>query len=180
MIIFNVDAYCWMLTQPVATAFPLTSPPFPPPRSDPQQGVVLRQHRPAGAVLRGGAHGGERVRERAPGQPGALGPADGGGAGLRPGPARRLPRLWAGLQPRRPGPPHPGEDGNVPSRPLELGIQTLPNRVLNLPVLQIVDQINTRLPVSFVEKLLAPNSQLLELRFHREKEVSRALSKLLL
>ena len=24
-------AYCWMLTQPVATAFPLTSPPFPPP-----------------------------------------------------------------------------------------------------------------------------------------------------
>ncbi|XP_030237319.1 serine/threonine-protein kinase SMG1 isoform X2 [Gadus morhua] len=38
----------------------------------------------------------------------------------------------------------------------------------------IVDQINTRLPVSFVEKLLAPNSQLLELRFHREKEVMAA------
>ena len=49
-----------------------------------------------------------------------------------------------------------------------------------MPVLQIVDQINTRLPVSFVEKLLAPNSQLLELRFHREKEVSLAPSKLLL
>ncbi|XP_059929779.1 serine/threonine-protein kinase SMG1-like [Gadus macrocephalus] len=38
----------------------------------------------------------------------------------------------------------------------------------------IVDQINTRLPVSFVEKQLAPNSQLLELRFHREKEVMAA------
>lgn len=37
--------------------------------------------------------------------------------------------------------------------------------------LQIVDQINTKLPASFVEKLLAPNSQLLELRFHREREV---------
>lgn len=38
-------------------------------------------------------------------------------------------------------------------------------------VLQIVDQINTKLPATFVEKLLAPNSHLLELRFHREREV---------
>ncbi|KAJ3601732.1 hypothetical protein NHX12_032699 [Muraenolepis orangiensis] len=38
----------------------------------------------------------------------------------------------------------------------------------------IVDQINTKLPVSFVEKLLAPTSQLLELRFHRDKEVMAA------
>ncbi|CAL8342926.1 unnamed protein product [Merluccius merluccius] len=38
----------------------------------------------------------------------------------------------------------------------------------------IVNQINTKLPLSFVEKLLAPNSQLLELRFHREKEVMAA------
>lgn len=36
---------------------------------------------------------------------------------------------------------------------------------------QIVDQINTKLPATFVEKLLSPNSQLLELRFHREREV---------
>lgn len=36
---------------------------------------------------------------------------------------------------------------------------------------QIVDQINNKLPAHFVEKLLAPESQLLELRFHREKEV---------
>lgn len=36
---------------------------------------------------------------------------------------------------------------------------------------QIVDQVNTKLPVSFVEKLLAPDSQLLKLRFHQEKEV---------
>ncbi|KAM6957377.1 serine/threonine-protein kinase SMG1 [Aplochiton taeniatus] len=35
----------------------------------------------------------------------------------------------------------------------------------------IVDQINTKLPASFVEKLLAPDSQLLELRFHQGKEV---------
>ncbi|XP_061604634.1 serine/threonine-protein kinase SMG1 [Phyllopteryx taeniolatus] len=35
----------------------------------------------------------------------------------------------------------------------------------------IVEQINTKLPASFVEKLLAPDSQLLELRSHREKEV---------
>ncbi|TKS92475.1 Serine/threonine-protein kinase SMG1 [Collichthys lucidus] len=41
--------------------------------------------------------------------------------------------------------------------------------VLSLLTL-IVDQINTKLPVSFVEKLLAPDSQLLKLRFHREKE----------
>ncbi|XP_036378986.1 serine/threonine-protein kinase SMG1 [Megalops cyprinoides] len=45
--------------------------------------------------------------------------------------------------------------------------------VLNLLTL-IVDQINTKLPSSFVEKLLAPDSQLLELRFHREKEVMAA------
>lgn len=36
---------------------------------------------------------------------------------------------------------------------------------------QIVDQVNTKLPVSFVEKLLVPGSQLLNLRFHPEKEV---------
>eukprot|EP00064_Thunnus_orientalis_P012320 superscaffoldBa00001877_g12355 len=42
--------------------------------------------------------------------------------------------------------------------------------VLSLVTL-IVDQINTKLPASFVEKLLAPDSKLLELRFHREKEV---------
>ncbi|XP_076852273.1 serine/threonine-protein kinase SMG1 [Brachyhypopomus gauderio] len=42
--------------------------------------------------------------------------------------------------------------------------------VLNLLTL-IVEQINTKLPASFVEKLLAPSSQLLELRFHREREV---------
>ncbi|KAM9843156.1 serine/threonine-protein kinase SMG1 [Aulostomus maculatus] len=46
--------------------------------------------------------------------------------------------------------------------------------VLSLLTL-IVDQINTKLPASFVEKLLAPNSQLLELRFHREKEVMSAV-----
>ncbi|KAI1896054.1 hypothetical protein AGOR_G00090850 [Albula goreensis] len=45
--------------------------------------------------------------------------------------------------------------------------------VLHLLTL-IVDQINTKLPSSFVEKLLAPDSQLLELRFHREKEVTAA------
>ncbi|MGH0131963.1 UNVERIFIED_CONTAM: hypothetical protein FKN15_008623 [Acipenser sinensis] len=38
----------------------------------------------------------------------------------------------------------------------------------------IVDHINTNLPSSFVEKLFAPDSQLLELRFHREKEVTSA------
>ncbi|TKS88123.1 Serine/threonine-protein kinase SMG1 [Collichthys lucidus] len=46
--------------------------------------------------------------------------------------------------------------------------------VLSLLTL-IVDQINTKLPVSFVEKLLAPDSQLLKLRFHREKEVISAV-----
>ncbi|MGH0130148.1 UNVERIFIED_CONTAM: hypothetical protein FKN15_041199 [Acipenser sinensis] len=45
--------------------------------------------------------------------------------------------------------------------------------VLNLLML-IVDHINTNLPSSFVEKLFAPDSQLLELRFHREKEVTSA------
>lgn len=45
---------------------------------------------------------------------------------------------------------------------------------LNLLTL-IVDQINTKLPLSFVEQLLAPNSQLLELRFHRDKEVMSAV-----
>uniref|UniRef100_A0A672K1B2 Serine/threonine-protein kinase SMG1 n=1 Tax=Sinocyclocheilus grahami TaxID=75366 RepID=A0A672K1B2_SINGR len=38
----------------------------------------------------------------------------------------------------------------------------------------IVDQINTNIPAAFVEKLLAPNSQLLELRFHRKREVMAA------
>ncbi|KAM3597338.1 uncharacterized protein V6R79_003264 [Siganus canaliculatus] len=46
--------------------------------------------------------------------------------------------------------------------------------VLSLLTL-IVEQINTKLPVSFVEKLLEPNSQLLNLRFHREKEVMSAV-----
>ncbi|XP_069036868.1 serine/threonine-protein kinase SMG1 isoform X1 [Lepisosteus oculatus] len=45
--------------------------------------------------------------------------------------------------------------------------------VLNLLTL-IIDQINTKLPASFVEKLLAPDSQLLELRFHRDREVIAA------
>ncbi|XP_016104477.1 serine/threonine-protein kinase SMG1-like isoform X2 [Sinocyclocheilus grahami] len=38
----------------------------------------------------------------------------------------------------------------------------------------IVDQINTKIPAAFVEKLLAPNSHLLELRFHREIKVMAA------
>ncbi|KAM9392172.1 serine/threonine-protein kinase SMG1 [Pholidichthys leucotaenia] len=46
--------------------------------------------------------------------------------------------------------------------------------VLNLLTL-IVDQVNTKLPVSFVEKLLAPDSKLLKLRFHQEKEVMSAV-----
>nr|XP_046270775.1 serine/threonine-protein kinase SMG1 isoform X2 [Scatophagus argus] len=46
--------------------------------------------------------------------------------------------------------------------------------VLSLLTL-IVDQINTKLPATFVEKLLAPDSQLLKLRFHREKEVMSAV-----
>ncbi|XP_047215191.1 serine/threonine-protein kinase SMG1-like [Girardinichthys multiradiatus] len=46
--------------------------------------------------------------------------------------------------------------------------------VLSLLTL-IVDQVNTRLPVSFVERLLAPHSQLLNLRFHPEKEVMAAV-----
>ncbi|XP_028978964.2 serine/threonine-protein kinase SMG1 isoform X1 [Esox lucius] len=45
--------------------------------------------------------------------------------------------------------------------------------VLNLTTL-IVDQINTKLPAPFIEKLLAPTSQLLELRFNRDKEVMSA------
>uniref|UniRef100_A0A8C6WXI8 Serine/threonine-protein kinase SMG1 N-terminal domain-containing protein n=1 Tax=Neogobius melanostomus TaxID=47308 RepID=A0A8C6WXI8_9GOBI len=46
--------------------------------------------------------------------------------------------------------------------------------VLSLLTL-IVEQINTKLPASYVEKLLAPDSLLLELRFHREKEVMSAV-----
>uniref|UniRef100_A0A7N6BEF4 Serine/threonine-protein kinase SMG1 N-terminal domain-containing protein n=1 Tax=Anabas testudineus TaxID=64144 RepID=A0A7N6BEF4_ANATE len=46
--------------------------------------------------------------------------------------------------------------------------------VLSLLTL-IVDRINTKLPAFFVEKLLAPDSQLLKLRFHREKEVTSAV-----
>ncbi|KAK1877563.1 Serine/threonine-protein kinase SMG1 [Dissostichus eleginoides] len=46
--------------------------------------------------------------------------------------------------------------------------------VLSLVTL-IIDQINTRLPAAFVEKLLAPESRLLKLRFHREKEVMSAV-----
>ncbi|GCC18493.1 hypothetical protein chiPu_0017960 [Chiloscyllium punctatum] len=45
--------------------------------------------------------------------------------------------------------------------------------VLNLLTL-IVEQINTKLPASFVEKLFSPQSKLLQLRFHREKEVVSA------
>ncbi|XP_032443983.1 serine/threonine-protein kinase SMG1 isoform X1 [Xiphophorus hellerii] len=46
--------------------------------------------------------------------------------------------------------------------------------VLSLLTL-IVDQVNTKLPVSFVEKLLAPDSHLLNLRLHPEKEVMAAV-----
>ncbi|CAL9703653.1 unnamed protein product [Knipowitschia caucasica] len=46
--------------------------------------------------------------------------------------------------------------------------------VLSLLTL-IVEQINTKLPASYVEKLLAPDSLLLELRFHREEEVMSAV-----
>ncbi|XP_067088604.1 serine/threonine-protein kinase SMG1 isoform X1 [Osmerus mordax] len=42
--------------------------------------------------------------------------------------------------------------------------------VLGLVTL-IVDQINNKLPASFVEKILEPSSQLLELRFNRDREV---------
>ncbi|XP_048465617.1 serine/threonine-protein kinase SMG1 [Rhincodon typus] len=45
--------------------------------------------------------------------------------------------------------------------------------VLNLLTL-IVEQINTKLPASFVERLFSPHSKLLQLRFHREKEVVSA------
>ncbi|XP_069762352.1 serine/threonine-protein kinase SMG1 isoform X4 [Narcine bancroftii] len=41
-------------------------------------------------------------------------------------------------------------------------------------VTDIVEQINTKLPSSFVEKLFSPDSKLLQLRFHREKEVVSA------
>ncbi|KAJ0058451.1 hypothetical protein NL108_014651, partial [Boleophthalmus pectinirostris] len=46
--------------------------------------------------------------------------------------------------------------------------------VLSLLTL-IVEQVNTKLPASYVEKLLAPDSLLLELRFHRENEVMSAV-----
>ncbi|KAM9745691.1 serine/threonine-protein kinase SMG1 isoform 1-T1 [Menidia menidia] len=46
--------------------------------------------------------------------------------------------------------------------------------VLSLLTL-IVDQVNTKVPVTFVEKVLAPESQLLSLRFHPEKEVMAAV-----
>ncbi|XP_056263705.1 serine/threonine-protein kinase SMG1 isoform X2 [Pseudoliparis swirei] len=46
--------------------------------------------------------------------------------------------------------------------------------VLSLVTL-IVEQVNNKLPACFVEKLLAPDSQLLKLRFHREKEVTSAV-----
>ncbi|OXB68877.1 hypothetical protein ASZ78_002292 [Callipepla squamata] len=45
--------------------------------------------------------------------------------------------------------------------------------VLNLLTL-IVEQINTKLPSSFVEKLFIPESKLLVLRYHKEKEVVAA------
>ncbi|KAK1344851.1 hypothetical protein QTO34_013555 [Cnephaeus nilssonii] len=45
--------------------------------------------------------------------------------------------------------------------------------VLNLLTL-IVEQINTKLPSSFVEKLFIPSSKLLFLRYHKEKEVVAA------
>ncbi|CAJ0937999.1 unnamed protein product, partial [Ranitomeya imitator] len=49
--------------------------------------------------------------------------------------------------------------------------------VLNLLTL-IVEQINTKLPSSFVEKLFVPTSKLLALRFHKEKEVIGAANSL--
>ncbi|EMP31535.1 Serine/threonine-protein kinase SMG1, partial [Chelonia mydas] len=45
--------------------------------------------------------------------------------------------------------------------------------VLNLLTL-IVEQINTKLPSTFVEKLFVPESKLLVLRYHKEKEVVAA------
>ncbi|XP_013910495.1 PREDICTED: serine/threonine-protein kinase SMG1-like [Thamnophis sirtalis] len=45
--------------------------------------------------------------------------------------------------------------------------------VLNLLML-IVEQINTKLPSSFIEKLFIPESKLLTLRYHKEKEVVAA------
>ncbi|XP_063170959.1 serine/threonine-protein kinase SMG1 [Candoia aspera] len=45
--------------------------------------------------------------------------------------------------------------------------------VLNLLML-IVEQINTKLPSSFIEKLFIPESKLLMLRYHKEKEVVAA------
>ncbi|KAK2533370.1 Smg1 [Columba guinea] len=45
--------------------------------------------------------------------------------------------------------------------------------VLNLLTL-IIEQINTKLPSSFVEKLFIPESKLLVLRYHKEKEVVAA------
>ncbi|XP_078521376.1 serine/threonine-protein kinase SMG1 [Lissotriton helveticus] len=45
--------------------------------------------------------------------------------------------------------------------------------VLHLLTL-IVEQINTKLPSTFVEKLFIPDSKLLELRYHKEKEVVAA------
>ncbi|XP_044160054.1 LOW QUALITY PROTEIN: serine/threonine-protein kinase SMG1 [Bufo gargarizans] len=49
--------------------------------------------------------------------------------------------------------------------------------VLNLLTL-IVELINTKLPSTFVEKLFVPNSKLLALRFHKEKEVIGAANAL--
>ncbi|XP_043946465.1 serine/threonine-protein kinase SMG1-like [Protopterus annectens] len=45
--------------------------------------------------------------------------------------------------------------------------------VLNLLTL-IVEQLSTKLPAAFVEKLFLPDSKLLSVRFHREKEVVAA------
>ena len=45
---------------------------------------------------------------------------------------------------------------------------------------QIVEQINTNLPSSFVEKLFIPESKLLVLRYHKEKEVRSNSTSLLL
>ncbi|CAI9571205.1 unnamed protein product, partial [Staurois parvus] len=42
--------------------------------------------------------------------------------------------------------------------------------VLHLLTL-IVEQINTKLPSTFVEKLFVPDSKLLLIRYHKEKEV---------
>ncbi|XP_008297822.1 serine/threonine-protein kinase SMG1 [Stegastes partitus] len=57
----------------------------------------------------------------------------------------------------------------------EVYVTDVSQTVKTLVDFQIVDQINMKLPASFVEKLLAPDSHLLKLRFHQEKEVMSAV-----